>query len=52
MRNPIGQLSSPQEEKGKHLHIDIFYAQNLKYFLAIDLYSKFCTISLLKRDSI
>jgi len=35
---PIGEAPIPKIE-GQHLHIDIFYAQNLKFLTCIDSYS-------------
>ena len=40
---PIGEVPIPKE-KGIQIHIDIFYAQSLKFITCIDSYSKFLVI--------
>jgi len=43
---PIGEAPIPRIE-GQHLHIDIFYAQNLKFLTCIDSYSKYVVVKVI-----
>ena len=44
---PIGEAPIPNSE-GEQVHLDIFYAQKLKFLTCIDAYSKFLTIKLIE----